>query len=135
MTEDEDDDFDSQAAKEFAKNRREWIRHVMANGDILPTYRLIGVAVALRINHRTEKVGPLRNALPKTRLRACGRSSARSSFSRLKIIIGYPQKKRGQPIRDALPMEIKCQYAGTYQKCHSYGIQKREVLKLEGFSL
>lgn len=58
MTDDEDDDFDGEAAKQFAKNRRDWIRHVMGNGDILPTYRLIGIAVALRINHRTEKSWP-----------------------------------------------------------------------------
>jgi len=58
MTNDEDDDFDGESAKEFAKNRREWIRHVMADGDILPTYRLIAIAIALRVNYRTEKSWP-----------------------------------------------------------------------------
>lgn len=44
--------------RDFGEDRRDWIRHVISQGDIPENYRLIAVAIALRINHRTEESWP-----------------------------------------------------------------------------
>lgn len=45
-------------ARSFAEDRRDWMRLVIGNGDIPQNYRLVGVAVALRMNHATEDSFP-----------------------------------------------------------------------------
>lgn len=44
--------------RDFAEDRRDWMRMVIGDRDLEPTHRLIGVAIALRINHETEKSWP-----------------------------------------------------------------------------
>lgn len=44
--------------RDFAEDRRDWMREVMGDTDLEPTHRLIAVAIALRINHETEESWP-----------------------------------------------------------------------------
>lgn len=51
-------DFAHREIRDFGEDRRDWIRHVISDGTIPENYRLVAVAVALRMNHRTEESFP-----------------------------------------------------------------------------
>jgi hypothetical protein len=44
--------------RDFAEDRRDWTRMVISDEGLHPNYRLVGVAVGLRTNHRTEQSFP-----------------------------------------------------------------------------
>lgn len=44
--------------RDFGEDRRDWIRTVIADGELESNYRLIAVAIAMRMNHRSEESYP-----------------------------------------------------------------------------
>lgn len=92
--------------RDFAEDRREWVRLVMADKDLEPTHRLIGVAIGLRTNHETEKSWPSikRIALdtgtsPRTVIRAikilAGEDGSTEKPGKGKNYLSVKRRKRG----------------------------------------
>lgn len=79
--------------RDFAEDRRDWMRHVMADRDLEPTHRLIAVAIGLRTNHETEKSWP---AIKK--IAADTGTSTRTVIRAIKILAGEDatEKKPGK---------------------------------------
>ncbi len=81
--------------RDFGEDRRDWIRLVIGNQEIEPRHKLVGVAVALRMNHRTEE------SYPKTATIALDVGvSVRTVIRALKILEGkgllkITRRKRG----------------------------------------
>lgn len=51
-------EFAYRETRSFGEDRRDWMRLVLGHTDLEPRYKLVGVAVALRMNHRTEESYP-----------------------------------------------------------------------------
>lgn len=45
-------------SRDFGEDRRDWMRLVIGHTEIEPNHKLVGVAIALRMNHRTEHSYP-----------------------------------------------------------------------------
>jgi hypothetical protein len=84
---------------QFAEDRREWIREVMADKDLEPLHRLVGVAIGLRINHRTENAWP---GIP-TIAKDVG-ASPRTVLRAIEVLAGEdkPKMKDGQIVKPSL---------------------------------
>lgn len=84
---------------DFAHDRREWLREVMADKDIEPLHRLIGVAIGLRINHATEDAWP---GIPK--IAADVGASPRTVLRAIEVLAGEdrPKMKDGRMVKPAL---------------------------------
>ncbi len=84
---------------DFAQDRREWMREVMKDRDLEPLHRLIGVAIALRINHATEDAWP---GIP--RIAEDVGASARTVLRAIDVLSGEdkPKVKDGVVVKPAL---------------------------------
>lgn len=88
-------DFAYRETRDFAEDRRDWIRLVIGDDEIEPRHKLVAVAVALRMNHRTEE------SYPKTATIAADvNASIRTVIRALKILEGrgllkITRRKRG----------------------------------------
>jgi hypothetical protein len=84
---------------DFAQDRREWMREVMRDRDLEPLHRLIGVAIALRINHATEDAWP---GIPK--IAEDVGASARTVLRAIDVLSGEdkPKVKDGVVVKPAL---------------------------------
>ena len=51
-------EFAYRQSRDFGEDRRDWIRLVIGDEEIEPSHKVVGVAVALRMNHRTEESYP-----------------------------------------------------------------------------
>lgn len=84
---------------DFAHDRREWLREVMKDKDLEPLHRLIGVAIGLRINHRSEDAWP---GIPK--IAEDVGASARTVIRAIEVLAGEdkPKMKDGVVVKPAL---------------------------------
>lgn len=84
---------------DFAQDRREWMREVMKDRDLEPLHRLVGLAIALRINHATENAWP---GIPK--IAADVSASTRTVLRAIDVLSGEdkPKLKDGVVVKPSL---------------------------------